>query len=102
MEGSPYPASARPASGGLIRLQARLTDLITWLGPAWAASCGVVASGNFGWQAPEWLQLALVILLVDGGWGTLWAAVGGTNWAKPLRRWRNRRFGEPLAVSGCR
>lgn len=84
-----------PASGGLIRLQARLTHLTTWLGPAWAALCGIVASGGFGWQGEDWLRLALLILLVDGGWGTLWAALGGTDWATPVRRWRNWHYGEP-------
>jgi len=95
MEGRPHSTSSRPASGGLIRFQARLTDLVTWLGPAWACLCGVVASDDFGWQGEDWLRLALLLLLVDGGWGTLWAALGSTNWAAPLRRWRNWRFGDP-------
>ena len=98
MEGNPHSTYSRPASGGLIRLQARLTDLTTWLGPAWAGLCGIVVSGGFGWQGADWLRLALLILLVDGGWGTLWAALGSTDWAKPLRRWRNWRFGEPVAT----
>ncbi|HEY74414.1 MAG TPA: hypothetical protein G4N99_14240 [Thermoflexia bacterium] len=90
---SHFPVS-RPASGGLIRLQARLTN------PAamWAAVCGVVASGGFGWQGGDFLRLALLILLADGGWGTLWAAIGATDWATPLRRWRNWRFGEPVSA----
>jgi len=98
MEGNPRPPSSRPALGGLIRLQARLTNPVAWLGPAWAGLCGAVASGGFGQQGQDWLRLALLIILVDGGWGTLWAALGGTNWAKPLRRWRNWRFGEPAAA----
>ncbi len=85
-----------PASGGLIRFQGHLTDLITWLGPAWACLCGVVASGGFGWQTEAWLRLALLILLVDGGWGTLWAALGSTDWATPLLRWRDWRSGDPV------
>jgi len=96
MEEHPHPTASHPASGGLIRLQARLTNPIAWLGPAWAALCGVVASGGFGWQGQDLLRLALLILLVDGGWGTLWAALGSTDWATPLRRWRNWRFGEPV------
>lgn len=95
---SPPKSASRPAPGGLIRLQARLTNPVTWLGPAWAALCGIVASGDFGWQGKDWLRLALLILLVDGGWSTLWAALVSTNWAKPLRRWRNWRFGEPVAT----
>ncbi len=89
---SPIP---HPASGGLIRLQARLTNPVV-LGPAWAVLCGVTASGNFGWQGHDWVRLALLILLVDGGWGTLWAALGSTNWATPLRRWRNYHLGDPV------
>ncbi len=92
-----HSTPSRPVSGGLIRFQGRLTDLITWLGPAWASLCGVVASGGFGWQDEDWLRLALLILLVDGGWGTLWAALGSTNWATPLHRWRNWRSGDPVA-----
>jgi hypothetical protein len=98
MERNPHSVSSRPAPGGLIHLQVRLTNLITWLGPAWATLCGVVASGNFGWRGQDWSRLALLVLLVDGGWGTLWVALGGTDWATPLRRWRNWRFGQPLAT----
>jgi len=96
MKENPHFTSSSPASGGLIRFQGRLTDLITWLGPAWASLCGVVASGSFGWQDEDWLRLALLILLIDGGWGTLWAALGSTNWATPLRRWRDWRSGDPV------
>jgi len=94
METNPHSTS----SGGFIYLQARLANLFFWLGPAWAATCGVVASNSSGWGGDDWLLLALLILLVDGGWGTLWAALGGTNWARPLRRWRNWRFGDPVAT----
>lgn len=96
MKGNPHSTLFRPVSGGLIRLQARLTNLVAWPGPAWAGLCGVVASGGFGWQGGDFLRLALLILLVDGGWGTLWAALGSTNWATPLRRWRKWHYGDPL------
>ncbi|MGD2177861.1 MAG: hypothetical protein PVG71_08570, partial [Anaerolineae bacterium] len=75
-------------SGGLVRLQARATDLTSWLGPTWATLCGVIASGGVSWLGQDWLRLALLILLVDGGWGTLWAALGGSDWATPFRRWQ--------------
>jgi hypothetical protein len=96
MERHPHSVYSRPASGGLIHLQIRLTDLRIWLGPAWATLCGVIASGGFEWQSQSWLRLALLILLVDGTWGTIWAALGSANWVKALRRWRNWRFGEPV------
>ncbi len=95
MEQNSHSPVPRPASGGLIRLQARLTRPAVWLGPTWAAICGVVASDGFDWQGADFLRLALLILLADGGWGTLWAAISATDWATPLRRWRNYRFGEP-------
>ncbi|MFQ6100403.1 MAG: hypothetical protein ACE5OS_04120 [Anaerolineae bacterium] len=96
MERNPHSPPSRPASGGLIHLQARLSNPLTWLWPAWASVCGLVASGGFDWSGEHWLQLALLILLVDGGWGTLWAMLGNTDWATPLRRWRNWRLDEPV------
>lgn len=97
MERDRHSTARYPPPGGLIRLRARLTNVIVWLGPAWASLCGVVASGGFGWQGVDFLRLALLILLVDGGWGTLWAALGGTDWATPLRRWREWQAGKPIA-----
>jgi hypothetical protein len=94
MERNPHSARSRPTPGGLIRLQARLADPATWLGPAWAMLCGVIASGDFSWQGADWLRMALLVLLVDGCWGTLWAALGSTNWAAPLHQWRTWEFGE--------
>ncbi|MBN1979446.1 MAG: hypothetical protein JW918_18775 [Anaerolineae bacterium] len=94
MDKSPHSAHPRPASAGLIRLQAQLVDLTTWVCPTWAALCGVVASGGFTWRGEGWSRLALLILLVDGGWGTLWAALGSTNWAAALHQWRTWEFGE--------
>jgi hypothetical protein len=91
METDADPSLSRPSSGGVIRFQARLTNLITWVGPTWACLCGVVASKGFTWQGEDWARLVLLILLVDGGWGTLWAALGNTDWAAALRRWRNWR-----------
>jgi hypothetical protein len=98
MKGNPRSTHAHPVSGGLIRLQSRLASPRTWLGPAWAVLCGVVAAGSFEWNGEGWLRLALLILLVDGGWGTLWAALGSTDWATPLRRWRNWRLREPVTT----
>jgi hypothetical protein len=90
-----FHLQTRPApSGGLVRVQARTADLTSWLGPTWATLCGIVASGGFSWEGHDWLRLALLILLVDGGWGTLWAALAGSNWTTPLRRWRALRQGD--------
>ncbi|MFW6135502.1 MAG: hypothetical protein ACOC7N_01625 [Chloroflexota bacterium] len=85
-------------SGGLLRLRARATDFVTWLVPAWAVLCGVSASGGFTWQGPDWLRLALLVLLVDGGWGSIWAALVTTDWATPLGRWREWNKNRPTAT----
>jgi len=97
MEESLHSTTPSPPSGGLIRLQARLTS-IHWLGPAWASLCGVVASGGFSWQGQEGLHFALLILLVDGGWGTLWTALGNTDWATPLQRWCDWHTGNSVTA----
>ena len=77
-----------PPTGGLIRVQAHASDLGSWLGPTWATLCGVVASNAFRWQSEDWLALALLSLLVDAGWGTLWTALARTNWALAFGQWR--------------
>lgn len=81
--------TAPPPSGGFIRLQARGADLGSWIGPTWAMLCGVLASNAFRWQTGDWLSVALLALLVDAGWGTLWGALASTDWALTLKRWRN-------------
>jgi len=91
-------ATSGPASGGLIRLQAQLTGPHPASGPAWAMFCGVIASNGFTWKGADWLQLALLVLLVDGGWGTLWAALGNTDWAAALDHWRDWRRGDRITA----
>ena len=94
MEESTNSPRTHPASGGLIKLQAHLANSTTWLGPTWAIVCGIIASGPIDWQSKNWLRIGLLILLVDGGWGTLWAALGNTDWAASLSQWRTWEFGE--------
>ena len=84
-------------TGGIFGLQASAPNLLRWLGPTWAVVCGLIASGGFDGQADSWLRLALLILLVDGGWGSLWTALGATDWATPLSRWRAWRKSTPTA-----
>jgi hypothetical protein len=91
-------APSNPAvPGGIVFLRARLSDIINWVGPIVAAACGVIASGGLGNRLDDWARLALLILLVDGAWGTLWAALSATDWATPLRQWRRWQAGRPLA-----
>ena len=86
-----------PSAGGLIHLQARLTNPVTWVGPTWATLCGVIASNSSArLDGRGWIRLALLLLLVDGGWGTLWAAVAGTDWSPAVRQWRHWRSSDPI------
>lgn len=99
MEKDPHPTRSQLVTGGLIRLQARSAPLGAWLSPAWAALCGITASNGFGWQAEHWLGAALLVLLVDGGWGTLWATLSDTDWSTPFSRWRSWQPAGPVATT---
>ncbi len=97
MEQDLSSAISCPDDDGLASLRDRVTSLTNWLTPAWAALCGVVASGSVDWQSSFWPRLIQLILLVDVGWGTLWSVLGSTNWTVPLLRWHDWRLGEPVA-----
>ena len=98
MRTPPGPSASRSTPGGVIRLNARLTPFATRLAPAWAAVCGAIASRSFAIGSDGWLRLGLLVLLVDAGWGTLWAALGGSDWAAPIRRWRGWPIGGRVAL----
>ncbi len=66
--------SPRPVAGRLIALDLRPTRPLTFLGPAWAAFCGAVASGAL-LSRQSLLVLILALLLCDvllGAWRALW------------------------------
>jgi hypothetical protein len=68
-----YPA--RPVLGRLITLDLRPTRPLTFVGPAWAALCGAIASGGLDGRGQSLVVLVLVILLCDallGAWRALW------------------------------
>jgi hypothetical protein len=67
-----------------------------WLGPAWAVLCGALVAGAFSWQGVDALRLALVVLLVEGGWGTLWNAACGEDWLPVFGAWRAWQDGRPV------
>lgn len=87
--------TAELRSDGLIRLRIRPGGVMAWTIPAWATLCGAIASGELTPTLSAGLQLLLTLLLVEAGWGTVWSALATTNWAMPLRRWRNWRIGDP-------
>ncbi len=76
-----------PEIGQLVRLEVTLRGSGLWLGPIWAITCGILASGGFKWNGASLLQVMLVFFLVDGAWATLWAAAAETDWATPAARW---------------
>lgn len=70
--------------GRLIGLQARLArPFWGWMG-SWAVLCGALASNRLRWEGEGLLTLALVLLLVELAWGSLWDLAVGTNWFRPL------------------
>ena len=46
--------------------------------------CGALASNQLRWDGEVLLNLGLVLLLVELGWGTLWDLAVGTGWFRPL------------------
>jgi hypothetical protein len=55
-----------------------------WPSSAWAALCGVVASGQMGLEAQSLLLLLLVLFLVGPVLGGIWRSVVGTDWFAPF------------------
>jgi hypothetical protein len=82
----------------LLVLRARATPLTLRLMPAWAVVCGTLASGAPLPARASLVRLIVTLLLVDLGWGTLWAAIGGTNWASPVNRWRQWPIGGTIRL----
>jgi chlorophyll synthase len=70
----------RWAFGPLIKLEVRSTRPLTWLGPAWAALCGAVASGWLTFNGQNLLVLLIALFLADALWGTLWHLITETEW----------------------
>jgi hypothetical protein len=50
----------------------------------WAVLAGAWASGQWRWQGDRLLTLALVLLLAELAWGSLWDLAAGTDWFRPL------------------
>jgi hypothetical protein len=65
----------------------------------WAALCGAVASNQIHGTANNLLNLALVLLLVDLAWGSLWDLVVGIDW-RYLRASRRRPVQLELLTTG--
>jgi chlorophyll synthase len=66
--------------GPLMKLEVRITRPLTWLGPAWAALCGALASGWLTLSGQNLLFLLIVLFLADALWGTLWHLIAERDW----------------------
>lgn len=71
---------------------------MVWAIPAWSVVCGAVVSGGMRFNLTTGVQLVIVLLLVEVGWGTVWTALATTDWARPLRRWRHWRLAEAEVI----
>jgi hypothetical protein len=67
-------------SGRLVGLQGHLARSYWALMAGWAALCGALASHGLHWGGEDLLTLALVLLLADLAWGSLWELATGTDW----------------------
>jgi len=76
------PEIGAPARG--VGLQGRVTRRYWgWMG-VWAVLCGAVATGALRWDAEVLLPLALVLLLSELAWGSLWDLSTGVEWFRLL------------------
>jgi hypothetical protein len=71
-------------SGRLLGLQARVARPYWGVMGAWSVLCGALASHGLQAEAEDLLALALVVLLADVAWGTLWDLGAGTDWFASL------------------
>lgn len=79
----------------LVGLQGRLARPFWGLMGLCAAVCGAVASSQLRWVPSDLPLLALVLLLVELGWGSLWDQVVGVDWSE-LRTGRGPATQLPL------
>ena len=80
----------------VVRLTAMWKRGGAWLGPAWAVLCGIVASSAFTWAGNAVISMLVALIIAEGLWTTLWAALAETDWAAPFNRWRAWEEGEPV------
>jgi len=86
------------ALGPLIKLEVRVSRPLTWLGPAWAALCGAVASGGLTLSGHNLLFLLIVLFLADALWGTLWHLIAETDWFASFVTWPSQAQEANLAA----
>jgi len=75
------------AVGPALHLGAVGAPRSTWLGPAWAALCGIVASAAFTFDALGMLLAAFVFIVIDWAWPAIWTSSVRTDWLAPFAQW---------------
>jgi hypothetical protein len=92
-----------------VGLQGRLARPFWGVLASWSVLCGALASDQLRLQGASLLTLALVVLLAELVWGTLWDLVAGTDWLRPLAehwpparpaRWRGLPYTRPRSPGG--
>ncbi len=86
--GEPSSPAGRPTLGRRIALELRSAQPMTWVGPAWAAVCGGLASGALTLSGETLLRFAIAVILTDpilGAWRAAWV---NTDWRAPLSVWK--------------
>lgn len=71
--------------GRLIGLRVRMTRPLWGTVGSWAVLCGALASNRLYWRGQDLLSLALALVLVESGWGSLWELSTGVDWFRLLR-----------------
>jgi hypothetical protein len=80
----------------IVRLTAQWRRGGAWLGPAWAVVCGIIASAHAQWNGGALVTVLAAVIIAEGLWTTLWAALAETPWAAPLARWRTWTQSVPM------
>lgn len=80
-----------------MKLEVRMTWPLTWLGPAWAALCGALASGGLTLSGENLFFLLVALFLADALWGTLWHLIVEQDWFASSN-WRSPSQGASLTA----
>ncbi len=75
-----------PVHERFVGLQGRLTRPLWGSVGIWAVLCGALASNRLYWRGQDLLSLALVLLMAELGWGSLWDLSVGVDWFRLLRQ----------------
>jgi hypothetical protein len=95
--------------GRFAGLQGRLACPFWGVLASWAVLCGALASAHLRWEGGALLTLALVLLLAELAWGSLWDLAAGTDWLRPLAEswpparpalWRGLPYTGPRSPGG--